>query len=98
MCVHTCRKDNRLSRKKLIGFYGNITRMSPEKLTNRIVASFLSKKINGAWFTEVETELQEVRIMCKDIQEHDSLKKIEAYGKMWNEEINKTNAEILSKR
>ena len=48
-----------------------------------IFAYFLSKKTKGAWFTEVERNLQEVGITQKDIQEREPLKKKLTLEHIW---------------
>ena len=85
-------------RKRRIAFYGHLTRMSPERLTNRIFAYFLNKKTKGPWFNEVEGDLREVGITREDIQERVPLaKKLGAHqgfqekpklktGKKWTED------------
>ena len=56
-------------RKRRIAFYCHITRMNPARLTNRIFTYFLKKKTKGAWFTEVDKDLQELGITTNDIWE-----------------------------
>ena len=55
--------------------YDYITRMDPERLTNRFFAYFLSKKTKGVWFTEEERDLQEVGITRENIENMTLLKR-----------------------
>ena len=47
-------------RKRRISFYGHITPMNSERLTNRIFTYFVNKKAKGPWFTEAEKYLREI--------------------------------------
>lgn len=58
-------------RERRSAFFGHVTR----RLNNRIFAYFLRKKTTGAWFTEVERDLQEVEIINGYIQRRDLVKK-----------------------
>lgn len=85
-------------RKRRIMFYGHLARMEKDRLTNRIFTYFLNKKTKGAWFTEVEKDINEVGITHEDIQEREPLKKklraLQGFqekpklktGKLWTEE------------
>ena len=54
-------------RRRRINFYGHITRMDSERVTNRICTYFVNKKTKEPWFTEVEKDLWEIGITHADV-------------------------------
>lgn len=62
-------------RKRRITFYGHVARMNPARLTSRIFTFLEEKKTKGAWFSEVQKDLQEIGISNEDIQRRGPLKK-----------------------
>lgn len=68
-------------------------RMGPEKLTNRILPYYLSKKKQGDMIHEMEMNLQKMEIMSEDIQE---------CGKTWTnqrkEVYNKNECTVYGKQ
>lgn len=55
-----CGKGGTHHTKRNIAFDGNVTRMSSDRLTNRIFVYFINKKTKGILLTEVKKCLQEV--------------------------------------
>ena len=62
-------------RKRRITFYGHVTRMNPGLSINRIFTFLQEKKTKGAWFIEVQKDLEEIGISGEDIQRCGPLKK-----------------------
>lgn len=94
-------------RKRRITFYGHVTRMHPTRLTNRIITFLQQKKTKGAWFIEVDKDLEEVGIAGNDIRERASLrKKLQTFqgfrekpklktGKAWTQERKEQHRECM---
>ena len=59
-------------RKRRAMFFGHISRMEPERLTNQIVRFFESKKTTVPWFQEVKKDLEEMGIQKIEVDDRNT--------------------------